>query len=164
MKYRVTIESQEREIDVAIDAGRVSVTLDGKPIEADIERVPGGVLLRIAGRVYDVAIGGKPELMQVGAGSARVLAEVVSERNRSKNKRSGALGSGEREIRAPMPGRVVKVLVSAGAEVTAGQPCIVIEAMKMENELRAPVAGKIATVHVTEGVSVESQALLVSFE
>ena len=61
-------------------------------------------------------------------------------------------------------GRVVKVLVVAGAEIAAGTPCVVVEAMKMENELRSPIDGKVAAVHVTEGVSVEGQALLVSFE
>ena len=58
----------------------------------------------------------------------------------------------------------VKLLVSAGQTVEADEPCVVIEAMKMENELRAPVAGKVAEVLVEEGVSVEGQALLVRFE
>lgn len=165
MKYRVTIEGREREVDVTLaPSGAVTVTLDGAPIEADVERVPGGVSLRLGARVYDIAIGGKPEGAQVAAGSARAIAEVVSERARARAKKGGASGSGANELRAPMPGRIVKVLHKAGDAVAVGDPCVVIEAMKMENELRAPKDGTVKAVHVAEGVSVESQALLVTFE
>lgn len=165
MKYRVTIEGREREVDVTLTPqGGASVKLDGTPIEADVERVPGGISLRLGARIYDIAIGGKAEAMQVSAGGARTVAEVISARAQARAKRKGDTGTGANELRAPMPGRVVKVLVAAGADVKVGDPCIVIEAMKMENELRAPKEGKIAAVHVNEGVSVESQALLVTFE
>jgi biotin carboxyl carrier protein len=165
MKYRVTIEGREREVDVVVRPdGGVSVALDGTPVDADVERVPGGVSLRLGGRVFDVSVGGAPDSMQVGAGSARVIASVTSDRARARAKKRAAAGSGARELRAPMPGRVVKVLVAAGAAVRAGDPCVVVEAMKMENELRAPKDGTVAAVHVNEGVSVESRALLVTFE
>ena len=59
-----------------------------------------------------------------------------------------------------MPGRVVRVLVAAGADVAAGQGLVVVEAMKMENELRAPRAGRVAEVAVREGEAVDAGALL----
>ncbi|HHO51784.1 MAG TPA: hypothetical protein ENK18_13135 [Deltaproteobacteria bacterium] len=61
-----------------------------------------------------------------------------------------------------MPGAVVRVLVAAGAEVTAGQVLVVVEAMKMENEFKAPAAGVVEAVHVQAGSSVDAGALLVS--
>ncbi|HEY8429063.1 MAG TPA: biotin/lipoyl-containing protein [Sandaracinaceae bacterium] len=165
MKYRVTIEGREREIDVVLAPdGGVSVSLDGAAVDANVERVPGGVLLRIGDRVFDVAVGGPADAMQVGAGAARALAQVVSERARARAKRGASTGGGAKELRAPMPGRVVKVLVAPGDPVEPGTPCVVIEAMKMENELRASGTGKVAAVHVSEGASVEGKALLVSFE
>jgi biotin carboxyl carrier protein len=164
MKYRVTIEGREREVDVDIRGGAVHVSLDGTRIDAEVERMPGGLLLRIGGRIYDVAIGGTAEEMHLAAKSARASASVASERSRARRERGEKSSGGGKELRAPMPGRVVKVLVTAGAEVAAGDPCVVIEAMKMENELRAPSAGKIAAVHVSEGVSVEGRALLVTLE
>jgi biotin carboxyl carrier protein len=69
--------------------------------------------------------------------------------------------SGPRRIVAPMPGRVVKVLVRPGDMVDARQGLVVVEAMKMENELRAPGAGTVTEVKVTEGASVEANTVLV---
>lgn len=166
MKYRVSIEGQEREVDVIVASdGSVSVSLDGEPRDdLDVLRIPGGISLRIGARVFDVAVGGRPDATQVAAGEARAVAEVTSARNFARAKGKSSLGTGAKEIRAPMPGRVVRVLVAAGQSIEANDPCVVIEAMKMENELRAPAAGKVAEVLVVEGVSVEGQALLLRFE
>ncbi len=72
--------------------------------------------------------------------------------------------SGSRAIVAPMPGRIVKVLVKPHESVSARQPLVVVEAMKMENELRAPRSGTIAEVRVSEGASVEANTVLVVLE
>jgi len=64
-------------------------------------------------------------------------------------------------VRAQMPGKIVRVLVQAGAEVVKDQPLLVMEAMKMENEIRASAAGKVETVKVIEGQAVESGADLI---
>jgi biotin carboxyl carrier protein len=68
---------------------------------------------------------------------------------------------GEQRITAPMPGRVVRVLVAQGEGVAARQPVVVVEAMKMENELRSPKAGRVKEVAVTAGSSVEAGRVLV---
>lgn len=73
-------------------------------------------------------------------------------------------GSGESRLVAPMPGKVVRVLVPVGAPVVAGQGLVVMEAMKMENELLAPRPGTVKEVHVREGQAVETGALLVTVE
>jgi biotin carboxyl carrier protein len=70
-------------------------------------------------------------------------------------------GDAPRTIVAPMPGRIVKVLVKPEEAVAARQPLVVVEAMKMENELRAPRAGIVAEVRVAEGASVEANTVLV---
>jgi len=73
-------------------------------------------------------------------------------------------GPGPHAIVAPMPGRIVKVLVAAGDVVTAHQGLVVVEAMKMENELRSPKAGTVTEVRVTEGRSVDANAVLIVME
>ena len=71
---------------------------------------------------------------------------------------------GPANIVAPMPGRILKVLVKKGDRVTARQGLVVVEAMKMENELRSPRDGVVTDVRVAEGASVEARALLVVIE
>jgi biotin carboxyl carrier protein len=73
----------------------------------------------------------------------------------------GAAGSGPLRIVAPMPGKVVRILVKAGDAVRARQPVVVVEAMKMENELRADRDGTVAEIHTAEGMSVDAGALLI---
>ena len=77
---------------------------------------------------------------------------------------SGGLGgqSGDSAVKAPIPGLVIKVLVTQGDQVQVGQPLIILEAMKMENELRAPRDGVVATVKVKPGNSVNQGETLVT--
>ncbi len=67
------------------------------------------------------------------------------------------------EVRAPMPGLVLRVEVADGAEVEAGDTLLVLEAMKMENAIKAPAAGRVRSVAVAAGEAVEKGALLVAF-
>jgi biotin carboxyl carrier protein len=107
-------------------------------------RTPGEWLAYLGGRSVTVSVNGR----RTGRGSAD----------------GGAAADGEQTITAPMPGRVVRVLVAPGDQVQARQPVAVVEAMKMENELRARAAGTITEVRVTEGSSVEAGAILVVLE
>jgi len=79
-----------------------------------------------------------------------------------RQKKAGAVqGTGPQRIVAPMPGKIVRVLVAAGDEVKARQGLVVVEAMKMENELRAARDGRVREVVVVEGQSVDAGMLLV---
>jgi len=77
---------------------------------------------------------------------------------------AGAHGHGDVAITAPMPGRVLRVLVAAGQEVSARQGVVVVEAMKMENELRAPRPGRVKQIDVAPGTSVEAGRVLAVIE
>ena len=72
----------------------------------------------------------------------------------------GAAASGPKALKAPMPGRVVRVLVADGDAVEAGQGCVVIEAMKMQNELKAPKAGVVRKLAAGVGETVAAGAVL----
>ena len=109
---------------------------------------PGGELIV---HVNGVAV----PLIVIESGPPKPLAKGAR-RGRRREADSGPLA-----IVAPMPGRIVSVLVKPGEAVAARQPLVVVEAMKMENELRAPRAGTVADVHVAEGASVEANTVLV---
>ena len=81
-----------------------------------------------------------------------------------QKKAGAAAGTGPQRITAPMPGKIVRVLVTAGDEVKARQGLVVVEAMKMENELRAARDGRVREVAVSEGQSVDAGSLLLVVE
>jgi biotin carboxyl carrier protein len=82
-------------------------------------------------------------------------------RSAEQAKKSTVAG-GDKVVKSPMPGRVVKVLVAKGDVIEVGHGLLVLEAMKMENEVRARVAGTVAEVHVVPGAAVEGNAKLVT--
>ena len=114
-------------------------------------------------RSVDAAVTARPggeTLVQLPHVDVRIVAD--GRRYRQADAAGG--GSGEQRLSAPMPGRVLRVLVKTGDEVVAGQPAVVIEAMKMENEMRVPRAGRVREVHVQDGASVEAGRLLLVVE
>jgi biotin carboxyl carrier protein len=91
--------------------------------------------------------------------------DVADERSRRlRAVAAGFTAEGPQTIVAPMPGKVVKILVNVGDEVQEGQGLVVVEAMKMENELKSPKAGKIASITAKEGTAVEMNAKLMVVE
>ena len=116
---------------------------------------------RSARTVYEVTIVPDPASGQlsVWVGSTR-LTVTVNGRRRRRDAVSPA-GSGPQRVVAPMPGKIVRLLVQSGEAVRTGQSLVVVEAMKMENELRAGRNGTIAEVHVKDGALVEAGTLLI---
>jgi biotin carboxyl carrier protein len=91
-------------------------------------------------------------------GDARVEVRAVSERDAWLG--AGAADADDGNVTVSMPGLVVKVLAPVGTVVAAGQPVLIIEAMKMENEVKAGRAGVVRAVLVTAGASVEADVVL----
>jgi biotin carboxyl carrier protein len=91
---------------------------------------------------------------------------VEDERTRRIREMAGQdlAADGGGEVRAPMPGRIVRILVDVGQEVEPGTPLLTIEAMKMENELRAERRGVVARIEVEEGETVNQDAVLAVLE
>ena len=104
---------------------------------------------------YDVHVDGKTVPLQIRQAGAF---------ERQKRQGASAPGAGPQRVVSPMPGKVLRVLVSAGEDVQARQGLVVVEAMKMENELRAARNGRVREVAVTEGQSVDAGAVLMVVE
>ncbi len=162
MKYVVTLAG--RTVEVVVDGGQVSV--DGERLEAHLARVPDTPLyhLLLGGQAVTVAVehGGRGR-WHLAVDGERLAVDAVDERTHTIRQLSAAKGAplAEGVVAAPMPGLVVRVLVSPGDRVVAGQGLVVLEAMKMENELQAPGAATVRAVRVTAGEAVEKGAALV---
>jgi len=144
--FAVTVDGRTREVDAArVDAQTLSLILDGGTSEDAViapDRASGQLSVVVDGVAIPVSFNGR---------GRRGRAETAD----------GASGQRRpQRLTAPMPGKLVRVLVRPGDTVVARQPVVVVEAMKMENELRATRAGTVADVHAREGQSVEAGALL----
>ena len=163
---RFEAEAAGRRLDVTVrkTASGYELTLGERRVLVDA--VPTGAhawSLLVEGKSYDALV----ETAQAGVSVVRLLGDAVTVRLAEGG--AGAVARpadprGTARLVAPMPGKVVRVLVSPGDEVKAGGGLVVVEAMKMENELRAGRDGRVRAVHVREGQPVDGGALLVELE
>jgi biotin carboxyl carrier protein len=141
--------------------GRFRVTIDGRERLVDSRpTAPGSWSLLIDHATADVSVTWRGDEYTVATGGRAHRLRLMDERARRRHERGGGADGGN-DVRAQMPGKVVAVLVAAGATVERGQGLLVIEAMKMENEIAAPRAGTVAELRVQPGQAVESGELLV---
>jgi len=154
-------------LDLARD-GDGTLTLGGAPADARLTRVgPHAWHLLLDGRSAVVTVEPLADgRVRATLGGHRVEVAVKDETALLLEQfgMAEADTSAAREVRAPMPGLVVAVLVAPGDAVEAGQGLVVLEAMKMENELKAPAAGTVAAVHAAPGAAVGKNDLLVELE
>ena len=139
--YRFRLgEGPERTANVLMpEAGVYSVLLDGCVYDARVEETPDGLVVVIDGYRFEMD---------------------VRDPRRWSRKGAAAGVDGVQKVTAPMPGKIVRVLVATGDDVVAGQGLLVVEAMKMQNEMKALRAGKILTVTVKEGATVTAGEVL----
>jgi biotin carboxyl carrier protein len=159
----VAVDGVEMAVDAVKSGSGWSLLLGNAPPPGDV-LAPGYAAAAPARRLearrsYDVTVDRR------GPGELEVLVDGVVVRvgvpaRRARRGGGGQSDAGPQTVLAPMPGRVVKVLVGVGDAVQAGQPVVVVEAMKMENELRVARAGTVAEVRAMEGMLVEARAVL----
>jgi biotin carboxyl carrier protein len=160
----VWIEVGNRRMKVEL-TGDGAALVEGAPYAVDLQELEPGVLsllwIDATGRV-------KSYRCAADEGSVVVDGERIEVATCDpRSLRAGGAGtaaSGPKPLKAPMPGRVVRVLVSGGDTVDAGQGCIVIEAMKMQNELKAPKAGLVRKLAAQVGETVAAGAVLLVVE
>ena len=147
---------------------------DGTPGTAQaasfsLVQAPGVYSLLLEGESREVYVEpdpANPHTWLVSLGRWRFSVQVQTDRERRLSKAAAqkVVQSGEITIKAPMPGLVKDVAVAVGADVTAGQRLVVLEAMKMENDIQAPRAGRVKAVQVKGGDTVDSGRVLVVLE
>lgn len=171
MRYYVTFEESEPPVVVDVvelPSGALDVRVGGQKVDVDVVAVPGSwqreaLSVRTDGRLVDITTEGAPPDVGVVGSGLRAYVRVESERMRAADQaHRGKAGLGEKVVKSPMPGRVVKLHVAPGDEIAAGQPLLVVEAMKMENEIRAKAPGKVDAIHVKVGEPVEVSGKLIT--
>ncbi len=158
--FDATVDGRTIRVEVRGGAGRYALLLDDAPLEVDL--VSAGPhfasLLVEGGESHDLGLEPRPFGFVVHfPGDAVTVRLAEAARGAVPSPRAP---QGPARLTAPMPGRVVRVLVEKGEAVARGQGLVVIEAMKMENELVSPRAGRVLEVAVREGQAVEAGALL----
>jgi biotin carboxyl carrier protein len=160
-RYTAVVDGQPFEVVIHTDG---SIEVDGQPLAVDLQHIAGEEIwsLLVEHRSYEVYaefVGGQWRILVDGERH-----EVVVEDERLRKLK--ALGkpnvrhSGDIQIKAPMPGLVVKVPIAEGQPVAMNQPVVILEAMKMENELRAPQAGRVKSIRVQPGQAVDQGEIL----
>ena len=160
MRYHVTVGAVTLEVEidaegVRVDGERMQV-LGPEAVSPNlysfiVDGASHTVLAERGGSVWNLQLRGRCHQVEVVDDRMKVMRDMSS---------AGAAVNGPAPVRAPMPGRVVKVEVEEGELVEAGRGLLVVEAMKMENSLTAPVGGRVGTIHVVAGQTVEKDEIL----
>jgi biotin carboxyl carrier protein len=154
MKFQAAVDGRIIEVDSAdlgavteVEPGVYSVLIDGASYE-----------IRLTGAAADTK-----DALQAEAAGQTLQVEVRDPRDTSRAARA-SIGSGRQNVAAPMPGKVIRVLVNAGDSVEVGQGLIVVEAMKMQNEMKAQRPGKVTEVRARPGDTVGAGDTLLVIE
>ena len=165
MIFDVTIEGQKHRLELDRSDGGWHCKLDGRDVQLDAVLARRDVLsLLVQGKAYEIKRERTPTDTHLWVGPARYSAEVADPRSLRSRKASAGLNHGPIKLVAPMPGKVVRVLISEKSEVEAGQGVLVVEAMKMQNELKSPKKGTVQKIMASEGAAVNAGDVLAVVE
>ena len=165
LAYEVLIDGAAHKLELARDGNRWSCRLDGRELEADAVITRHDILsIVIQGTHYEVKRERTPSDLHFWVKNSRFQVEVRDPRSLRGRKAAAGAGEGPQKLTAPMPGKIVRILLAAGAEVEAGQGVLVVEAMKMQNELKSPKKGVVKQVLAREGAAVNAGEVLAIVE
>lgn len=164
MKYEAEIRGQHVSVELEQSGERIAARVGDRDYDLEFYSPEEGVYTFLEGdRVHEAHVSPLDEKsLRVLIGS-RVFTTTVVDRKHRRSIVEHAI-EGRQNLVSPMPGRVVRVLLRAGDEVTLGQGVIVVEAMKMQNEIKSPKAGRVVELRVVEGATVNANQVLAVVE
>jgi glutaconyl-CoA/methylmalonyl-CoA decarboxylase subunit gamma len=164
VKYFVSVNGRNHEVELLERAGKRLVKVDGKELDLSYDEVDdlGQVVLLSQGKSYGLSIEGNDTRVAITLAGHFYDVELEDERERAAHAAEGAAGKSGGTVSSVMPGVVVEVLVKKGAEVEKGDPLLILSAMKMQNEIAAPSAGVVKDLHVNAGQTVSTGEKLVT--
>jgi biotin carboxyl carrier protein len=163
MKYIADVEGKEFEVEI-IDEKHIRI--GGRLLDVNFESVSGQPVysLIVDGKSYEAYVYQGEDNWQVLLKGRQFPVTIVDEREkRLRSAAGGAVAAGgEFQLKAPMPGLIVSVLIEDGQAIEKGQVLVVLESMKMQNELKAPRAGTVERIRVKAGETVEQRQILLT--
>jgi biotin carboxyl carrier protein len=164
VKYYITVNGKEHQVDVVERLGVLRVAVDGKPLDIDYQEADslGQVAVLCEGKSFGLSIEGDEHTLSATIAGHLYAVEIEDERERAAHAAERAQAKGGGVVKATMPGIVVKLLVKEGETVAKDQPLLILEAMKMQNEMTAPSDGVVKQLHVREREAVSGGAKLVT--
>jgi len=161
MKLQIALNGKTRQVEMAKTGERLRCVIDGTPLEADAVRIaPGIYSVLMDGQSLEARVEAEGNALRISIGGREFRGEVRDPRAWRRGRSGGAEAEGQQQVAAPMPGKIVRVLVKAGDGVEARQGLFVVEAMKMQNEIRSPKSGKVERVLASEGQTVTAGQVL----
>ncbi|MGH9523946.1 MAG: biotin/lipoyl-containing protein [Terriglobales bacterium] len=165
MFYDILIDGTPHKLELSREGRAWSCRIDGEQITVDAVLARPDVLsVVIGGAAYEVKRERTPSDTHLWVKNSRFAVEVRDPRSLRSRKAAAAGAEGPQKIVAPMPGKIVRILASAGAAVEAKQGIVVVEAMKMQNEMKAVRKGTVKQVLVQEGATVNAGDVLAIVE
>ena len=164
MKYEAKIDGRQVAITLEERDGIVAATVDDRAYDVRVVQPESGVYVIFFGDdVYEARVSaGDRDKLQVKLRGRMFDVNIIDRKHRRPATEHTA--EGRQNLTSPMPGKVVRVLLTAGNEVEAGQGVVVVEAMKMQNEIKSPKTGRVVEVRVNEGETVSANQVLAVVE
>ena len=167
MKFHVAVDGESCVLELQRANGQVHYSLTGVVAatgSASVDEISHGVFSILLGtRSLTVYVTGQEDSLEVWSAGRRLAITLADARDRVIET-SASAQAGPVEIRAHMPGKVVKLLVKSGAQVQAGDGLVVVEAMKMQNEMKSPKDGQVTKIYVAENATVAAAERLMIVE
>ena len=165
MKLGVKIGGKLHTVELLPLGERLRFSLDGRVLRADaVEVAPGVYSILMDGESIEVRVepqsGASIAGLRVIIGIREFSADVSDPRQWRRHRGGATEAQGRQQVLAPMPGKIIRVLVKAGDSVELRQGLVVVEAMKMQNEIRSPKSGKVERLMVIEGQAVNTGEIL----
>lgn len=162
MRFRLVVDGESREIELDPGPQGVAVRVDGAEYLTQAGSSPTEFVIHIGRRSHRIRFQGRTVL--VDDARHEISIPDIEEGPAARSPEFTIRGAAILEVRPPMPGRVVRILASAGTRVVRGQILLVLEAMKMQNEIPAPQDGIVQEVRVAEGESITADRVVVVLE
>lgn len=157
MIFEIELGGNKHRVETATRGDHEQWLIDGRALQADASEVsPGVYSILIDGKSFEVRVEPFAGRLRVATGGREIEASVRDPREWQRRGHGAAESEGRQQILAPMPGKVVRLLVVTGEAVEAGQGIVVVEAMKMQNEIRSPKSGTVERLAVAEGQAVNA--------